>query len=67
MVTAVGVAPFAIGFLHDYAVLSSSLIAYAVSTIVCVLLSFRNRAAFDFDQIAARTGEFDIAPSSTSR
>lgn len=67
VVTAVGVAPFAIGFLHDYAVLSSSLIAYAVSTIVCVLLSFRNRAAFDFDQIAARTGEFDIAPSSTSR
>jgi len=67
VVTAVGVAPFAIGFLHDYAVLSSSLIAYAVSTIVCVLLSFRNRAVFDFDQIAARTGEFDIAPSSTSR
>lgn len=67
VVAALGVAPFAIGFLHDYAVLSSSLIAYAVSTIVCVLLSFRNRAAFDFDLIAARTGDFDIAPSSTSR
>ena len=67
VVAALGVAPFAIGFLHQYAVLSSSLIAYAVSTIVCVLLSLRNRAAFDFDQIAARTGDFDIAPSSTSR
>lgn len=60
-------APFAIGFLHDYAVLSSSLIAYAVSTIVCVLLSFRNRVAFDFEQIAVRTGDFDTVPSSTSR
>ena len=67
VIAALGVAPFAIGFLHDYAVLSSSLIAYAVSTIVCVLLSFRNRAAFDFDLIAARTGDFDIAPSSASR
>jgi Na+/proline symporter len=67
VIATLGVAPFAIGFLHDYAVLSSSLIAYAVSTIVCVLLSFRNRAAFDFDLIAARTGDFDIAPSSASR
>ena len=67
VIATLGVAPFAIGFLHSYAVLSSSLIAYAVSTIVCVLLSFRNRAAFDFDLIAARTGDFDIAPSSASR
>ena len=59
VVAALAVAPFAIGFLHDYAVLSSSLIAYAVSTIVCVLLSFRNQTAFDFDQIAVRTGDFD--------
>lgn len=58
-VAALAVAPFAIGFLHDYAVLSSSLIAYAVSTVVCVLLSFRNPTAFDFDQIAVRTGDFD--------
>jgi Na+/proline symporter len=59
VVAGLAVAPFAIGFLHDYAVLSSSLIAYAVSTLVCVLLSFRNPTAFDFDQIAARTGDFD--------
>jgi hypothetical protein len=59
VVAALAVAPFAIGFLHDYAVLSSSLIAYAVSTVVCVLLSFRNQTAFDFDQIAVRTGDFD--------
>lgn len=66
VVATLAVAPFAIGFLHQYAVLSSSLIAYAVSTIVCVLLSFRNRTAFDFDRIAARTGDFDVAPSSSS-
>lgn len=59
VVAALALAPFAIGFLHDYAVLSSSLIAYAVSTMVCVLLSFRNQNAFDFDQIAVRTGDFD--------
>lgn len=58
--------PFAIGFLHQYAVRSSSLMAYAVSTIVCVLLSCRNRTAFDFDQIARRTGDFDVSPSSSS-
>ncbi len=34
VVATLAVAPFAIGFLHQYAVLSSSLIAYAVSTIV---------------------------------
>jgi len=54
-------APFAIGFLHDYAVLSSSLIAYAVSTFVCTLMSFRNKIPFDFSLIAKRTGDFDTA------
>ena len=63
VLAALAVAPFAIGFLHDYAVLSSSLIAYAVSTVVCVLMSLRNPTAFDFNQIAVRTGDFD--PAST--
>ncbi len=52
-------APFVIGFLHDYAVLSGSLMAYAVSTVVCYLMSFKNRRDFDFDLIKQRTGDFD--------
>ncbi|WP_313576402.1 sodium:solute symporter family protein [Brevundimonas sp.] len=55
------VAPFAIGFLHDYAVLSGSLIAYAVSTVVCTVLSLSNRTGFDFSRIARMTGDFDEA------
>lgn len=52
-------APFAIGFLHDYPVLSGSLVGYAASTIVCYLLSFRSGKDFDFSLIARRTGDFD--------
>ena len=55
------VAPFGMGFLHDYTVLSASLIAYSVSTIVCVALSVRNREGFDFSLIAKRTGDFDTS------
>ncbi|ALO66188.1 sodium:proline symporter [Arthrobacter alpinus] len=52
-------APFAIGFLHDYAVLSGSLVAYAVSTLVCYFMCFRNKETFDFDSIKERIGDFD--------
>lgn len=52
-------APFAWGLLHDYHVLSASLVAYAVSTIVTTLISLRNKKDFDFSVIAERTGEFD--------
>ena len=55
-------APFAIGFLHTYAVLSGSLVAYAVSTIVCVALTLRNKEQFDFALIKERTGDFDDEP-----
>lgn len=51
--------PFAIGFLHQYTVLSASLLAYAVSTLVCVGLSWRSEERFDFSDIARRTGRFD--------
>lgn len=54
-------APFAIGFLHDYAVLSGSLIAYAVSTVICYLMSFRSDKDFDFTLIKDRTGNFDTS------
>lgn len=52
-------APFAIGFLHDYAILSGSLVAYSVSTLVCYFMCFRNQANFDFDTIKERIGDFD--------
>ncbi len=59
-IAAVAVAPFAIGFLHDYAVLSGSLIAYAVSTVVCTAMSLSNQDGFDFSRIARMTGDFDV-------
>lgn len=59
VIAAVVSAPFVIGFLHDYATLSASLLAYAVSTIVCWAMSVRGSAEFDFALIAQRTGDFD--------
>ncbi|POH58326.1 sodium:solute symporter family transporter [Arthrobacter glacialis] len=58
-VAMLAVAPFAIGVLHDYAVLSGSLVAYAVSTLVCYFMCFRNQATFDFASIKDRIGDFD--------
>ncbi|MCF8603831.1 sodium:solute symporter family protein [Gordonia sp. HY442] len=59
-VSIVAAAPFSIGFLHQYAVLSGSLVAYAVSTMVCAGLTMLNKGPrFDFDVIAVRTGDFD--------
>src|SRR5699024_5812779 len=53
-------APFAIGLIADYAALSGSLVAYAVSTIVCAGMTLTSRAEpFDFDVIARQTGDFD--------
>lgn len=69
-VATVVVAPFGIGFFHDYTVLSASLVAYAVSTIVCFGLTLRNRESFDFSLIAERTGDFDTdddVPSADDR
>ncbi len=54
-------APFVIGFLHDYATLSGSLVAYAVSTVVCYAMSARSSMEFDFALIRRRTGDFDEA------
>src|SRR5690606_7274062 len=60
VIAALAVAPFAIGFLHDYAVLSGSLIAYAVSTVVCTVMSLSSRTVFEFSRIDSRTGGFDV-------
>lgn len=66
VIAALAVAPFAIGFLHDYAVLSGSLIAYAVSTVVCTAMSVSNRDGFDFSRIARMTGDFDVEEDAAS-
>jgi Na+/proline symporter len=54
-------APFSIGFLHDYATLSGSLVAYSVSTVICYLMSARSTESFDFALIRQRVGDFDEA------
>jgi hypothetical protein len=55
----IGLAPFTFGFLREYTVLLSSLNAYGVSTLVCVLLSLRSGQKFDFDLIGKRVRAFD--------
>ena len=60
VVAAVAVAPFALGSVHDYAVLSASLVAYAVSTVVCWAMSVNSDENFDFEVIAQRVGDFDV-------
>ena len=45
-------------FLRDYEALTGSLVAYAVSTVVCWAMSVRHRDDFDFASIRRRTGDF---------
>ncbi|MFC7403260.1 sodium:solute symporter family protein [Citricoccus sp. GCM10030269] len=59
VVATVVAAPFTFLFLRDYTVLSASLVAYAVSFVVCYLMSFRSKQNFDFDTIKDVTGDFD--------
>ncbi len=59
VVASVASAPFVIGFLHDYATLSGSLVAYAVSTTICWAMSVRSNESFDFAEIDRRVGDFD--------
>ena len=58
-VATVVAAPFTLFFLRDYTVLSASLVAYAVSFLVCYFMSFRSKQDFDFDIIKDITGDFD--------
>jgi len=58
-VATVVAAPFTFFFLRDYTVLSASLVAYAVSFLVCYFMSFRSKQDFDFDVIKDITGDFD--------
>jgi Na+/proline symporter len=50
--------PLFAGFLRDYVVLLSSLLAYGVSTIVCTAISLTSRTEFDFALIGQRVRRF---------
>lgn len=53
------VLPFGFDYLRDYSVLTGSLVAYAVSFLVCYFMSFRSKENFDYSVIAKITGDFD--------
>lgn len=65
VVVTLAVLPFGIGVLHTYPILTASLLAYAISAILCVGLSFRNDVLFDFSHIAQKAGNFDNRPATT--
>ena len=66
-VGALAMAPFAVGLIADYEALSGSLVAYAVSTLVCAGMTFASRQEdFDFDVIARATDDFDPEDESPS-
>lgn len=58
-IAALAMTYFATGFLREYTVLLSSLVAYGSSTLVCVVVSLFNQERFDFDLIAKRVGHYD--------
>ncbi|UVE96906.1 sodium:solute symporter family protein [Dietzia sp. B32] len=59
VIAAVASSPFIFGFLRDYDTLTASLVAYAVSTLVCAGMSFRSSMEFDFATIAGDTADYD--------
>lgn len=59
IVACLAVAPFATGFLHTYPILTASLLAYAVSAILCVGISLTSSSRFDFAKIRKRASSFD--------
>src|SRR5690606_8030699 len=59
-VGALALSPFALGLIADYPALSGSLVAYAVSTLVCAGMTWASREEpFDFGVIARATDDFD--------
>lgn len=63
--SAIVLAYFFIGFLQDYTVLMASLMAYGVSTIVCIGVSLMSSSKFDFSQIDQRVINYDPAKPAT--
>ena len=67
VITALLLAPFAVGFLRDYTVLLSSLTAYGVSAIVCTAVTLCSKGPrFDFEIIKQRVTEFNTTPTPIS-
>jgi Na+/proline symporter len=64
-VAALVLIPLCAGFLRDHVVLLSSLLAYGVSTIVCVAISLASRNEFDFALIGQRVRRFQEEQSTT--
>jgi Na+/proline symporter len=62
VIAAVVLVPSFAGFLRDYTVLLSSLTAYGVSAVVCVLVSLRSQERFDFALLAERVTHFNKPP-----
>lgn len=62
---AIVLAYFSVGFLRDYTVLLASLMAYGVSTIVCIAVSLMSSSKFDFSQIDQKVINYDPAKPAT--
>jgi len=60
-ISAIGLAFLCVGFLRDYTVLLASLMAYGVSTIVCIAVSLMSSSEFDFSQIDQNVINYDPA------
>lgn len=58
-VGALALAFFSVGFLRDYTVLLASLMAYGVSTLVCIGISLLSSSKFDFTQIDQSVINYD--------
>ena len=67
VIAAAVIAPFGIGFLHTQPVLTASLLAYAVSAVLCVGISLLRPDNFDFSRLARATGRFDVAQTDAMR
>ena len=59
--SAIGLAFLCVGFLRDYTVLLASLMAYGVSTLVCIAVSLLGSSKFDFAQIDQNVINYDPA------
>ncbi|WGI26421.1 hypothetical protein QEN58_04990 [Halomonas alkaliantarctica] len=62
---AIALAYFSLGFLRDYTVLLASLMAYGVSTIVCIAVNLMSSSKFDFSQIDQKVINYDPAKPAT--
>ncbi|WP_404473508.1 sodium:solute symporter family protein [Vreelandella venusta] len=62
---AIVLAYFSVGFLRGYTVLLASLMAYGVSTIVCIAVSLMSSSKFDFSQIDQKVINYDPAKPAT--